>query len=862
MSMHNFKSIKGCILLFLLFIFLIPQPIEAQRKKRLKKGEIETPVTTAPVKKKEKKLSDFIKSSKAIDGLFQIYQDTLTGSLQMLISEDQLNKEYIHFHQIANGISDAGIMKGYYQDSKVFEIKKYFNKIEFVTQNTSFYFDPDIAVSKSKEANISEGTLASIKIEFYDKEKGQYLIKADDLFLKETFAQIKPSREPGQKPTDFSLGSLDRNKTKINAINNYPENTNLTIEYVYSQPSVLNSGSNAVADGRNVSISVKHSLIEMPDNDYEKRYDDPRVGYFLTYVDDKTATSATPYRDLIHRWNLVKKDTNAVISEPIKPITWWMENTTPLEWRETITKAVLRWNVAFEKAGFKNAIVVKMQSDSATWDAGDINYNVLRWTSSPNPGFRGYGPSFVNPRTGEILGADIMLEYPSLFGQVIVGDIFNKNIEEEVIDFRNIDQMRCSAGNLMAESTLFGHAVVNAFDNSDLEIKNITHDFMMRLIMHEVGHTLGLYHNMKGSQLFTPEELSTPSFIEGKALSTSVMEYPAINISKDRSKQGIYYDNAVGPYDEWAIQLGYQPFKSKLERENLLKKSTQPELAFGNDYDDMRSSNRGIDPRVNIYDLSNDAIRYSIDRIQLVDATMKNIKNKLMSEGESYQQLTFAYLILQREYRNASTIMSRYIGGVYVDRAMVGQPGATQPYTPVSLEDQKRAMDGISKYVFAPNAFDAPKDLYNYLARQRRGSNFSSGPEDPKIHKLVLSSQKTVLSHLLHPNTLQRITDSELYGNKYKLSAFMTDLNNAIFRADIYGNVNSFRQNLQIEYTSNLIQILTGNNKNSYPNNVRSMALYNLNRINAMTAPSGNIASRAHKQHLKTLIGNALKEIK
>ena len=154
------------------------------------------------------------------------------------------------------------------------------------------------------------------------------------------------------------------------------------------------------------------------------------------------------------------------------------------------------------------------------------------------------------------------------------------------------------------------------------------------------------------------------------------------------------------------------------------------------------------------------------------------------------------------------------------------------------------------------------KDLYNYLARQRRGSNFSSGPEDPKIHKLVLSSQKTVLSHLLHPNTLQRITDSELYGNKYKLSAFMTDLNNAIFRADIYGNVNSFRQNLQIEYTSNLIQILTGNNKNSYPNNVRSMALYNLNRINAMTAPSGNIASRAHKQHLKTLIGNALKEIK
>ena len=403
MIMQNFKPLKSYILFLLLIVFLIPQNVEAQRKKKLKKGEIETPVTPAPEKKKEKKLSDFIKSSKKIDGLFKIYQDTITGSLQMLISEDQLNKEFIHFHQITNGVSDAGRFKGYYRGSKVLKIKKYFNKIEFVTQNTSFYFDPDIAVSKSKEANISEGTLASIKVEFYDKEKGQYLIKADDLFLKETFAQIKPARSPGQKPTDFSLGSLDKNKTKINAINNYPENTNLTIEYVYSQPSVLNNGSNAISDGRNVSISVYHSLMAMPEENYEIRLDDPRVGYFISQVDDKTSTSSTPYRDLVHRWKLIKKDPNASISEPVKPITWWLENTTPVEWRETIKEGVLEWNKAFEKAGFKNAIVVNIQPDDATWDAGDIRYNVIRFTASPKPAFGGYGPSFVNPRTGENL---------------------------------------------------------------------------------------------------------------------------------------------------------------------------------------------------------------------------------------------------------------------------------------------------------------------------------------------------------------------------------------------------------------------------------------------------------------------------
>lgn len=170
-------------------------------------------------------------------------------------------------------------------------------------------------------------------------------------------------------------------------------------------------------------------------------------------------------------------------------------------------------------------------------------------------------------------------------------------------------------------------------------------------------------------------------------------------------------------------------------------------------------------------------------------------------------------------------------------------------------------MNALSRYVFAPNAFEAPNELYNYLASQRRGFNFRS-PEDPKIHNQVLDYQKRVLSHLLHYNTLQRITDSELYGNDYKLSSMMTDLNNAIFKADISGSVNSFRQNLQLEYTEMLLDMLTGKISTKYTHNAKSMALYNLKRIRTMAAPSGNIASRAHKEHLRTLIDNGLKELK
>ena len=862
MKIQKLNAIKFMTMALLLCAFLAPQNTQAQRKNKRKKDKTESTTPKPPAKPKEKSISDLVKKSEKIEGLFTLYRDTINGSLQMVISEDQINQEFIHFMQVGNGVLDAGAFRGAYGGSKVFKIEKFYDKLEFITQNTSFYFDPNNPLSRAKDANVSEGIMANVKIEAHDKENGLYLIKADDLFLKETLAQIKRPRFPGQSPMAFSLGNLDKSKTKINSIRNYDQNTDLEVKYVYSKPSVLNGGSNAVSDGRNVSIKIFHSLIAMPDNDYEVRYDDPRVGYFTTQVDDKTSTSSTPYRDLVHRWNLKKKDPNAAISEPVKPITWWMENTTPVEWRETIKKAVLKWNVAFEKAGFKNAMVVKMQPDDATWDAGDINYNVLRWTSSPRPPFGGYGPSFVNPRTGEIMGADVMLEFVHFSGRVMVGKVFDGSVEDEEFGFSNESQMRCSAGHLMAESTMFGQAVISAFEDSDYELEKILHDNMMRLIMHEVGHTLGLNHNMRGSQLFSPEELANPSLIEGKALSTSVMEYPAINITRDRSKQGIYYDNAVGPYDEWAIELGYKPFKSEQERQNVLSKSTQPELAFGNDADDMRSSNRGIDPRVNIYDLSSDAIGYAIDRIHLVDETMKNIKNKLVSNGDSYQELTRAYGILQREYRNSGTTMSRYIGGIYVDRAMVGQTGATQPYTPVSLEEQKRAMNGITKYIFAPDAFDAPKGLYNYLARQRRGFDFGSGPEDPKIHNLVLSSQRTVLSHLLHPNTLQRITDSELYGNEYKLSTFMSDLNNAIFKSDIYSNVNSFRQNLQLEYTNMLIDILIGRQEGRFTNNAKSMALYNLKNIRTMAAPSGNVSSRAHKQHLRTLIDNALKEIK
>ncbi|MDX1629966.1 MAG: zinc-dependent metalloprotease, partial [Fulvivirga sp.] len=771
-------------------------------------------------KKDGKTIADVVKSCEKLDGLFTYYRDTTSGTLYMEIDQAQLNKPYIYFSQIANGVLEAGSFRGAYRGSKIFKIERFYDKIDFVSENTSSYFDPDNALKNAADANISGAIIASETIEA--EEDGKLLIKADNLFLKETFSQIKPPRYPKQSPFAFKLGSLAADKTKVREIRNYPQNADFLVEYVYHNPSVLNGGSRAVTDARNVSIRVYHSIIAMPENDYQPRFDDPRVGYFHTQVTDMTSTSPTPYRDMIHRWHLVKKNPEQEISKPVEPITWWIENTTPVEFRETIKEAVLQWNVAFEKAGFKNAMEVKIQPDDAEWDAGDIRYNVLRWTSSPNPPFGGYGPSFVNPRTGQILGADIMLEFVYHTNRVKYDELFNLNPEAafEMAELPGVDDPSkyCGYGKMMQHNTLFGQTLLLADGANDLEMEGLKKEAMLELIMHEVGHTLGLNHNMKASQLFSPAQLSDKDFIKGKALTGSVMDYLAINATRDRAKQGQYFSPTVGPYDEWAIEFGYKPVGDDKELESILARSADPKLMFGNDADDMRSSSRGIDPRVMIGDLSNDQVAYAIDRIELVNDMMKNLKEKYTKEGQSYHELRQAFYILSGQHAWSGNVLSRFIGGVYVDRAMVGQEGATKPYTPVAYADQQKAMVAISKYIFAPDAFDVPAELYNYLAMQRRGFNFFRGPEDPKLHTRVLGAQKMVLNHLLHPNTLQRVSDTELYGNEYDLAEFMTELNKAIFDADIRQNVNSFRQNLQLTYTKMLIDMLLEDKGGKYTN--------------------------------------------
>ncbi len=797
----------------------------------------------------------------SFEGLFTVYQDTTDGSTKLEIRKDQIDKEFIYFGLTADGVVDVGHFRGNFRDNKVFKIERYFDKIEFVVQNTRFHFDEDNPLSRAESANISAATLISEKI--LAENDSTIIINGDPIFLSESLHQVKPSPSPGARPgQSFTLGNLSSSKTKYSSIRSFPLNTDVIVEYVYENPQPINSGSSGVTDARAVTITFQHTFIEMPENDYQPRYDDPRVGYFMTQQDDQISTDVTPYRDMIHRWHLVKKDPTAEISEPVEPIVWWIENTTPHQFRETIKQATLAWNEAFEAAGFRNAIEVKVQPDDADWESGDIRYNVLRWTSSPNPPFGGYGPSFVNPRTGQILGSDIMLEW------VFFSNRFR---QEEIFDVDGsfgIDLLEhamspefCSFSNHMQHNHMFGSNALQLMGYPDGDIEGFQHEALTMLVLHELGHTFALNHNMQASTLHSPEDIHDKELTDRIGLTGSVMDYSSVNVARDRERQGRFFDVKPGPYDIWAIQYGYYTSEDPEEEARvlaeLLERSTEPELAFGNDADDMRSPGKAIDPRVMVGDMSSDPVAYGVERIQLTSDLMENLVEKFSREGQSFHELRSAYMTLMNERRTQTGVMSRYVGGVYRDRAFAGQQGATMPFIPVEAERQKEAMSYLNSHLFAPDAFDGSHEVYNYLQIQRRGFNFFSATEDPKIHDQVLAMQSNVLAHLLHPVTMKRITDSRTYGNSYTVADVVGDLTNSVFEADASGNVNTFRQNLQIEYVTRLIAILESDRHDRI---AKSSALYNLQNIRSMMDGKRNVnrETRAHAAHIKLAIDKAL----
>ena len=754
--------------------------------------------------------------------------DSKPGFLNLLVNKENddhflildtkdLNKEFIYFTYFLDAPQASGQFGGALSDGSILEFRKFKNDIALYKKNTKFIYDDSNNISKSILQNIQEAFLGRFKIEVDDEDTNKILIKANPIFLSEMLTSISPNIPPEyMEYVDLNVGKLDKSKTFINEVKNYDKNTTVDVVYGFFNPKPRGGSVDAVADKRFTFAKVRHLFVEMPDDKFEPRVADQRVGYFSEKVTDLSSYDYVNAVDLINKWRLIKKDPNAEISEPVEPIVYWVENSTPEEIKPFVVEGIEAWNPAFEKAGFKNAVVAKIQPDDADWDAGDIQYNVVRWASSPEPQFSGYGPSIANPRTGELIAADIVQE----FNAIKYGYRLRK---------------------------------IWGYDEENDPLKQ----WIVSLTMHEVGHTLGLRHNFKASWLYNTDEIHDKS-ITGKAHISSVMDYDPINIAPEGVKQGNFFPHGPGFYDIWAIEFGYTPNLTGEARDKLLAKSSLPEYKYGTDGDAMGSPGYGIDPRAKRYDMSSDPITYTEQRIEIINKKISELPEIFANEGSTFTELRAAYNGFVREQGRFFESVSRLIGGVYSNRIVAGQAGDLTPYETVSYDDQKRAMSLLNTKLFANDAFNFDPEVLKLLQPEKRAAYNPNedANDDPKLHGTVLGMQERVLRHILSPTVMLRLSDSSKYGNEYTPSEVLTDLEQGIFIKK--ETPSSFKRNLQSSYVDGLMQALDSNSYDDIARAALFNSLVSIGKFAKSSLSSGNQESKEHFRYLNWKINSYL----
>ena len=719
-----------------------------------------------------------------IDGFLKIYTDEDHINYYLKLDNNDLDKQFLYFAYIMNAPQESTLTGGLPSDGKVLEFRRFQkDSISLYQINTSYINGDDNNIGRSTITNITEAFIEKFKP--IARSKDSVLISINKFLMSEKIEAISYVPSEYQEYISVDYGRPDPSKTFINNILNNKTNTavEVTFGYVNKTPNSEAYSVSAVTDPRYLSITGRHIFIKMPDDKFEPRVNDHRVGYFVNKSTDLTSYENFPNFALINKWRLIKKDPEAQLSEPLEPIVFWVENTTPEEIIPAVVAGIENWNIAFEEAGFKNAIVAKIQPKDAEWDAADYDYNVIRWSSEPDGNLLGIGPSVTNPLTGEIISADVVNKLLA----VKIGYNYRK-----LYDYTE--------------------------DNDPLM------QYITNLTLHEVGHTLGLRHNFRGSYKYSPTEIHNKE-LTGNTIMNSVMDYDPINVAPKGTKQGIFFSTVPGEYDKWAIKFGYTPGLTDEDRRLMLLDSVKPELSFGTDDEAMSYPGNNIDPRTKRYDMSNDPITYATDIINIVDEKINELP-EIFADEESFNNYTNAFFRFFRTKGRFLETVAQQIGGVYVNKISSVQNDATV-LEPVPYSKQKQAMALLSEKVFANGSMNYDSKILANLMYER-GTKSSSGNNDPDFHALVLSSQSNILRNILHPKVMKRLVNSSLYGNTYMPAEVLYDLNEAIFVSR--ETPDTFKRNLQATYVDLLID---GFNNGNYDNVSKAEIFQAINEIHS-----------------------------
>ncbi|MCF2148313.1 zinc-dependent metalloprotease [Desmonostoc muscorum LEGE 12446] len=823
---------------------------------------------------------EVVKDTVKQGGLFTLYRNKEKNKIYLEIKPEQLNKNFLAAATLESGIGERGIYSGMPLQDFLFYFRRVDNNLQFVIRNVNFRTregDPQV---RSLARSFSDSVLYNISIKSIHPERKTLLIDLGDLLLTDLAGLSFSLGVPGSTDQSyFGTSKAFPNNIEVESVLNFSGAGG-------RDSKVPNFSFTSLADSRGFTLRVHYSLSQLPDKNFRPRLADDRIGYFITaYQDLSKDDRGDSFVRYINRWDLEKQDPKAAISRPKKPIVFWIDNAVPLEYRDAIKEGVLMWNKAFLKAGFKDAIEVQQMPDDATWDPADIRYNTIRWINTVD-GYFAMGPSRVNPLTGEILDADILVdasfvralknEYRKIVqpnqaqntttlsalmqNRLLCANGLNakdENLPQQTQEqqglLNNLSKMAgeydlcygMEAANQFAFGSLAMSLLPDNMPNQD-QVKEYINQYLRLIIAHEVGHTLGLRHNFRGSTLLPPEEMNNTEITKTKGLTSSVMDYIPPNIAPQGTKQGDYFPSMVGVYDEWAIKYGYIPIQTstplaeKPILEEIAAQSYKPELSYSTDEDVY-----DLDPTADAWDNSGNVLLYSQWQLNNSRVMWERLDKRFPMDGDSYSDVSERFSTVLGNYFQQIYYTTKYIGGqsfyrVHPSEIPSGVNQRRLPFEPVPVEQQRQALETLQKYLFAEDALSFSPELLNKLAPSRWrhwGSSPQIGRLDYPIHDLVLLLQGSVLRDLLSGDRLSRLKDIELKTkaeNALTLPELFDTLQSGIWTEVIKPKdkpmkIASLRRGLQRQYLDILSSMVL--RKQNVPEDARTLAWYKLKQL-------------------------------
>ena len=734
-----------------LFCFLISLNLSAQKPSA--KDESKKP-------KKEKTYKDIITKDAITDkGLFDIHK--VKEKYFYEINDSLLGREMLMVTRIAKTASGLGFGGGK-QNTQVLRWQIKDNKILLRVVSHNVVASDSLPVNEAVLNSNFEPILYSFKIESKGIDSTSTLIEVTKLFNED----VKPLGFPQSRRKGYKISSLNSKKSFIESIKSYPENIESRHVKTYNSSSPPSNSSTGT-----ISLEINNSMILLPKTPMKRRYFDQRVGWFarsqVDYGLDVQESKSLKYLD---RWRLEVKDEdlekfkNGELVTPKKQIVYYIDRATPLKWRKYLKEGIEDWQVAFEQAGFKDAIIAKdppTKEEDPEWSPEDVRYSVVRYLASPIPNAN--GPHVSDPRSGEILESDI-------------------NWYHNVMTLlRNWFFVQTAAINEDARGVSFDDEVMGR---------------LIRFVSaHEVGHTIGLPHNMGSSSAYPVDSLRSATFTKKYGTAPSIMDYARFNYIAQPEDKGVALMPDIGVYDKHAVRWGYRPIPdAKTAKE---EKKTLDKWIRDNENSLMhRFGSAGIDPSSQTEDLGDDAVKASEYGILNLKRIVPNLTKWTSEDGKDYSDLQTMYGQVLTQFNRYMGHVSSNIGGVYQYYKTFDQEGPV--YTHVKKSHQKKCMNFLNDQLFETPTWMIDNNILNKI-------------EFAGITNRIRSTQSRTLNSILDFGKMARLIENEAINGKnaYSLIDMMSDLKKGIWK-ELYSHkkIDVYRRNLQLAYLDRISYIM------------------------------------------------------